>query len=221
MKHLKIKILAICTIFCLQLNAQEVNWRSLAPTQHHLVSAYFGADYDSYYGLSYGYVVKNGQYPIILGLQGTAPLGKTTLDDWKLKLSAQTELIHAGVFSMTLQPALVVHRYASPLARIYSIGADLTLTVGMLRPKWGVAGVLQYDQSMATQIENRLLKTYYPEIRDGWYSSGGGNFKFGMRLNRNFRAWNGWLSLGKAYGLDFKSNPTLPFYAEISVNRAF
>jgi hypothetical protein len=221
MKHLKISLLAILSIFCLQLHAQEVNWRSLAPTQHHLVSTYFGADYDSYYGLSYAYVVKNGQHPLVLGLQGTAPFGKSTLDDWKLKLSAQTELIHAGAFSMTLQPALVLYRYASPLARIYSVGADLTLTAGLLRPKWGVVGVLQYDQSMATQIENRLLKTYYPEIQDGWYRSSGGNFKFGLRLNRRFRAWNGYLSLGKAYGLDFKSNPTLPFYAEISVHRAF
>jgi hypothetical protein len=221
MNHLKISLLAILTIFCLQLHAQEVNWRSLVPTQHHLVSAYFGADYDSYYGLSYGYVVKNGQHPLVLGLQGTAPFGKTTLDDWNLKLSAQTELIHAGAFSMSVQPAMVLRRYASPLARIYGVGADLTLAAGILRPKWGISGILAYDQSMATQVENRLLKTYYPEIQDGWYRSGGGNFKFGMRLNCSFRAWNGWLSLGKAYGLDFKSNPTLPFYAEISVNRAF
>jgi hypothetical protein len=62
---------------------------------------------------------------------------------------------------------------------------------------------------------------YYSGIRDGWYSGSGCNFKFGTRANITLQSWSMFLQLGKAYGQNFKNNLTLPFYAELSLQKRF
>lgn len=199
--------------------AQDINWR--AENQGHLVSAYFGADYSFYYGISYGQLLNVKSKPLLAGTELILPFGEDVLDDWRWRTSLQAELWENNGFSFSLKPAFVTRRYESPLARMYNVGADLSMIFGYLKPKWGVSATVNYDRSFSTHITHGQLKEDYPEIADGWYNTAGGNFKFGARANLSVKSWHSFLSVGKHYGQDFRDNPTFPFFFELSLQGQF
>ncbi len=216
-----VKIIIISLIFLLawsfSLKAQDINWR--ANNKNHLFSAYFGADYSFYYGISYGHLLPTKLRPLLLGTEITIPFGKDGFDDWRWRTSVQAELWENNNFSLSLKPAFIVRRYESPLAKMYNIGADVTMAFGYLRPGWGVSGIINYDRSFSTHITHNLLKNEYPEITDGWYSTKGGNFKFGTRLNLSLKSWHSFLTVGNHYGQNFKDNPIFPFFFEMLLQK--
>jgi hypothetical protein len=204
--------IALCTNFVSK--AQEVNWRLFNESYRHLISANLGADYGTNYGFAYGYKL-SGPLPIVLGTELSIPFGNQLLDDWKVKLNGQSELWHNEKLSLGIKPGIIVRRYQSDAARLYNIGAEITTTFGYYRPKWGGAIEVNYDKALFTHIKHDMLKDYYPAIRDGWYGSTGGNFKFGIKANYSFKTWNIVLKTGKMYAQDFKDNSTLPFFFDI------
>lgn len=197
--------------------AQDVPWRALE-NKKHILSGYIGADYSSYYGLSYGHVLTFMKRPIVLGTEFTIPFGNTLLDDWRWRTSVQAEVVKHDNFSLTIKPAVILRRYESPLAKMYNTGVDLSLLYGYTKPTWGLVALAHYDRSISTHITHRLLKDDYPSIQDGWYSTPGGNFKFGARVNYTLKSLSCFLTVGKHYGQNFNDNPTLPFFFELSIN---
>lgn len=202
-------------------NALDVNWRALDKDTRHLGGIHFGADYGSYYNFSYGHKLGGGKSPVIAGYDLLLPFGDTIADDYKMKASLQREFWSSGNLSFSLQGGLIFRRYESVMARFYNVGADVVSTFGYLKPNWGAELLVGYDYSAATHIKNKLLKEYYPEIKDGWYDSSGGNIKFGARFNRVFGSTTTFFNIGRAFGQDFEDNPTLPFYFELSLQRQF
>ncbi len=219
MKTIIFSIFSLCIIS--KTVAQEINWRALNEQSNHLVSAYFGADFSSYYGISYGYSIKNKVKPFFIGTEFTLPFGKDLIDDWRWNLNLQTELWHNDHFSFGTKLSFVARSYSSPMATIYNTASALSFNFGYVRPKAGVVIIAAYDKTMATHIEHKLMKEYYPQIRDGWYKASGGTFKFGIRGNWSYKSWSTFLTVGKAYAQNFKDNPTLPFFAEFSVQKQF
>jgi hypothetical protein len=217
------KIITLSTGIALIPNAfsQEINWRGIDTNTRHFISGNFGADYSSYYGASYAYRITNKVLPLVVGSEYNISFGKQLVDDWKSKTSIQTELWHSNRFSLGLKSGFIVRRFDSEMARLVNLGADVTTVFAYSKPKWGIGVLANYDRSMSTHIRNKLLKEYYSGIVDGWYNTHGGNFKFGIRANYTIGQWNAFLNLGKAYGQNFKDNPTLPFYADISIQRQF
>jgi len=215
-KYLIVTFLSVLTHHTLR--AQDVNFRALDNTKH-LVSAHVGGDYGTYYGVSYGYVLKTRYTPLIVGTEFTLPFGNDVLDDWKWKTSVQGEVWRRENFSLVLKPSVIFRRYESTMARMYNVGADVSLNFGYVQPKWGVVAVVNFDKAIATHIKNGLLKEYYPEIKDGWYVATGGNFKFGARLQYSFGTWDTFVTVGKQFGQNFEDNPTLPYFAEVSVQK--
>lgn len=221
MKKLLCSVLFIITLVPFQGFAQEINWRSLSSETRHLGAINVGGDYGSYFGGSYGYVLKRGASSIILGHELTLPFGSDAVDDFKMKTSLQGELWRSETLSFAVKSGLIFRGYESEMARMYNLGADITFSFGYLKPNWGIEGIANYDRSMATHIDNKLLKEYYPEIKDGWYDSSGGNFKFGIRGNRSLGSTIMFLNIGKATGQDFEDDPTLPFYFDLAFQRQF
>lgn len=212
-------LLALC--FASKAQAQDINWRSLNEQSNHLASLYFGADYSSYYGVSYAYSIKNKYKPVFIGTEFTVPFGKDLVDDWRWNLNLQTEIWHNDHFSLGTKLSFVTRRYASPLATLYNTSSTLSINFGYVRPKAGAVLIIAYDQTLATHISHKLLKEYYPEIRDGWYKASGGTFKFGIRGHWTYKSWSTFLTVGKAFARNFKDNPTLPFFTELSVQKRF
>ncbi len=201
--------------------SQEINWRTINDDSKNMVSANFGADYSSYYGLSYGYHIKNSFTPLIIGTEFNLSFGNDVFDDWKSRTTIQTELWHSGNLSWGLKGGLIMRHFESDIARLFNMGADITTNFGYATATWAIVGTINYDRALATHIKNDLLKEFYPAIQDGWYSSSGGNFKFGIRASRSFKTWNTYMHIGKSFGQDFQDNPTLPFYAELSLQKQF
>lgn len=221
MKIFKIITLGAGIALVSNTHAQEIHWRAVDTNTTHFISGNFGADYSSYYGLSYAYKVKNRVMPLVIGSEYNVSFGKELVDDWKSKTSVQTELWRNNSFSWGLKSGFIVRRFESEIARLVNVGADVTTIFAYSKPKWGIGVLANYDRSMSTHIKNKLLKEYYPDIVDGWYNTSGGNFKFGIRANYSVRTWNVFLNLGKAYGQNFKDKPTLPFYADFSLQKQF
>ena len=213
-KYIVVFTIALSTSFASK--AQEVNWRSFNEHYQHLISINLGADYGTVYGLAYGHRF-SGRIPMVLGTEISIPFGNHLFDDWKVKVNAQSELWHNDRLSLGIKPGIIVRRYQSDAARLYNIGAEITATFGYYRPRWGLAGEVNYDKALFTHTKHKILKDYYPEIRDGWYGATGGNIKLGMKANYSFKTWSIFLKTGKVYAQDFKDNPTLPFYFDISL----
>lgn len=219
MKTTLFLLLSLCIVAKTQ--AQEINWRSLNEESNHLVSLYFGADYSSYYGASYACSIKNKYRPLFIGTELTLPFGKQVTDDWRWNVNLQTELWQNDYLSLGTKLSFVTRRYSSPIATIYNTSGALSLNFGYVRLKVGAVVVAAYDQTMAAHISHKLLKEYYPQIRDGWYGASGGTFKFGVRGNWSHKSWSTYLTVGKAFARNFKDNPTFPFFAELSVQKRF
>jgi hypothetical protein len=210
-------ILFSCPFF---LKAQEINWRNLNMTNKHVISLQIGANFGTVYGISYGYQLPF-KHPVTIGAGISVPFGKNFMDDYKVDVNAQTEIWHSNSFSFAVKPAMSMRRYHSEAASLYNVGAEITTTIGYFKNNWGVAVEANYDRSCATYIEHVKLKEYYPGIRDGWYDSTGGNFKFGVKGNYWMKSTGLSLKAGRIYGQNFSDNPTLPFYGEFSILHKF
>lgn len=201
--------------------SQEVQWRTMEDHTRHLIGIHFGADYSSYYGVSYGYRIKNSFVPMIVGSELDLSFGSTVWDDWKSKTSIHAEVWRSGDFNMSVRSGIIVRQYVSDISKLNNVGLESAILIGYASSLWGVNLTASYDRASFTHIRHDRLKEYYPAIRDGWYGATGGNFKFGARVHRTVQSWNIYLNLGKTYGQNFKDNPTLSFYANVAVQKQF
>jgi hypothetical protein len=220
MKTNLIVILMLSLIAYNQSKGQDVNFRAL-DNATHLVSLHGAVDYGSSYGIGYGYVWHYKSRPVVIGTEFSQPFGNEMLDDWKWKTSVQAELWRKDHFSVVLKPAFVWKHYESRMLTAQNFGADFGLHMGLIKPKWGIVAIADYEKYITSRLKHHLLKEYYPGIKDGWYDQSGGNFKFGARFQKSFGTWNTFVTVGKHFGADFKDNPTLPFFAEISIQKQF
>lgn len=196
--------------------AQQISFPGLGDARH-LMSVHTGVDYGSYYGLSYGYVVKRARVPMVIGTEFTLPFGDDIADDWKWKTGLEAGLLQRGALSVTFKPSVLIRRYESSLVRMYNFGVDLALSVGYVKSRWGAVAVAGFDKAIVTHLEHGLLRDYYPEIKDGWYLPTGGNFRFGARVHYGIGRWTAFAMAGKHFGQDFRDNPTMPFFGEVSL----
>lgn len=217
------KIMSVLFIlsFATDTRAQEIQWRGIDDDTRHLVGIHFGADYSSYYGVSYGYRIKNSILPLMVGTELDLSFGSKVWDDWKSKTSIQAEIWQAGDFNLSVKSGIIIRQYVSDISKLNNIGLESALLMGYTRARWGISLNASYDLAAFTHIRHDRLKEYYPAIRDGWYDASGGNFKLGTRVYLSFQSWNIYLNLGKTFGQNFKDNPTLPFYANIVLQKQF
>lgn len=201
--------------------AQDVNWLEVANGKKNHFNANFALDYSSYYGISYGYNIGNSNFPLVVDAEFNRPFGEDFLDDWYLRTGLQALLWSEDYLQWSARASFITRRYESEVNKLVNLGAEVSTVFGYQRTRWGIAAEVSYDHSSATHIENYITKEYYPEIKDGWYNTSGGNFKFGMQLNANLNPATVFLHLGKAFGQDFKDNPTLPAYAKIGISKSF
>ena len=201
--------------------AQDINWSDVAEGKKHFVTLNLGADYSTYYGLSYGYKIGNMALPLILDAAFDVPFGEDMFDDWNARVGLQSKLWSHNNVWWSARASVTTKKFESEVAGLVNFGSSVSSLFGYQKSKWGIAAEFSYERSEVTKIENYLPKEYYPEITDGWYNSAGGNFKFGVQANANIKSTNLFLHLGKGFGQNFEDNPTLPFYAKIGIGKSF
>ena len=216
---MKFRLLLMALPLCLMLvsvKAQDLNWERVRDGSQHFVGVKFGADYATVMGVAYGQRLP-GKGQSFLAAEFSSAFGQDLLDDWKLRLSYQRELWHQGHFSLGLRPGLILRTYDSNIAKVLNVGIDLSAAVGYYRPKWMLAAEVNLDHTLASKLNHRFLKEIYPEIFNGWIGSTGGNLKVGAQFARTIGGQQVALRVGKVYAQNFKDNPTLPFYFELSL----
>jgi hypothetical protein len=201
---------------------QTINWQSLKKEDKHLLNINTGIEYGVIYGAGYGYQF-NSKMPVILSLEYSFPSGKNVTDDFKSKIGGQIRLYQISYFQLSANISGVYRRYENNLVRMKNFGSDLSGIVGYYRSKWFIAGEFGFDKAIVTNLKHsQAYKDIYPEVTDGWYSPpSGGNFHYGLQAGISFRQQDIYLSAGKLKTQDFKTEPTLPLFAQIGFNFRF
>ena len=114
MKHLVMAILVV-TAAAEAVHSQNINWRSLDENQRNTVQLNLGYDYGvtSQLGYSRSFTIVR---PLVVGVDFSVPMGSTLLDDFKVRIGGQVELVETGGFS--------------DLTRLAPVPSDLLMCLG-------------------------------------------------------------------------------------------
>jgi hypothetical protein len=202
--------------------SQNINWRSLGEDQRNMIQ--FNAGYDfgvtAQLGYSRSFTLIR---PVMVGLDLSLPMGNNLIDDFKVRLGAQMEVVDFDGFSATIKIASVFRRYKTELVRIVSFGADMGLVAGYFTPSWSVAGEFGFDKSIATHLKNSdVMKSMFPGIRDGWYLPTGGHYYYGIQAGKTIgESFDLSLRLGATRAQFHDENAVIPYYAQLGLGMRF
>lgn len=206
-----------------KLDAQSINWASLKAEDKHIVNANFGAEYGVIFGVGYGYHIKTDLFDIVPNFEFSFPSGNRLFDDFKTKPGVQIRWNEFSNFQISTKIQGIFRRYENDFVRMVNFGSDLSAAIGYYRAQWCVSGEFGFDKAILTNFKHsQQYKSRYPGVVDGWYEpTTGGNFHFGLQVGYSFKKQGIFLKGGKIIQQDFKTNPLLPFYAQLAYNIKF
>lgn len=201
---------------------QNVNWRSLWLDQRNSIQLDFGYDYGTIIQLGYSRAF-NWFRPVVVSLDYSSPMGMNLVDDFKVRLGGQIEVIQFDGFSATLKLMSSLRRYKNPMVRIVSFGSDFTLVTGYYAPTWHAAGEFGFDKSIVSHVKHSdIMRENFPLIRDGWYIPSGGHYYYGIQAGK---------TLGETYALSLRLGATnaqsgdedamVPYYVQLGLGIRF
>lgn len=181
-----------------------------------------GLDFGLTYGVNYGRKL-NTKLPMVLNSEFSFPAGNKVLEDFKVKMGVQCEVIHSGNFSATLKVNGIFRRFENDYARLLNFGSEFAGVAGYYKPRWYMAGELNFDKAIVTHIKHlSAALENNPELTSGWYIPTGGNFAYGFQSGITLGQKNDLnLKIGRVISQNFKTEPTIPFYFQIGYNRRF
>lgn len=202
--------------------SQTVNWRALRDDQRNLFHLTLGYDYGvtTQVGYSRSFTLIK---PVLVGLDYSMPMGSDLLDDFKVRLGGEVEVVEAGGFSATVRILSNFRRYENDLVRIVSFGSELGAVTGYYTPSWYAAGEFGFDKSITSHLKHSaVMKSYFPWIRDGWYLPSGGHYYYGIQLGKTLgESLDLSLRLGATNAQDNDENAVLPFYGQLGFGVRF
>jgi len=201
---------------------QTINWQSLKKEDKHIFTINSGFEFGLTYGVGYGHQLAT-KMPVVLNLEYSFPSGKNLTDDFKSKIGGKVRLYEIINFQFSVNISGVYRRYENNLVRMKNFGSDFSGVVGYYKPKWFVAGEVGFDKAIVTHLKHsQSYRDVFPGVIDGWYSPpSGGNFYYGLQTGFSFKQNDIYLKAGKVITQDFKTEPTVPFFAQIGYNFKF
>jgi hypothetical protein len=202
--------------------SQNINWRSLGEDQRNVVQLGFGYDYAATAQFAYGRTF-SWVRPVVVALDYSFPMGSDLLDDFKVKLGGQIEIVEIGGFSATIKISSVFRQYQSALVRIESFGSDLAALAGYYKLTWYAAGEFGFDKSITSYLKHSdVMKADFPGIRDGWYIPTGGHYYYGIQAGKTIgESFDISLRLGATNAQDNDENDVLPYYLHLGLGMRF
>ncbi|PKB18779.1 hypothetical protein [Flavobacterium sp. 5] len=222
---MKNKIIINITVLLFSLynycNAQSINWAGLKQEHRHLVNLQLGVDYGVIYGFGYGYRVKS-KLPVVLNAEFSVPSGNKLLDDFKTKIGAHVKVFEIKKMAVSLNVNGIFRRYENTLVSLSNFGGNANVVIGYYSPKWYLNGEFGFDKAIVTHFQHSdIYKNNFPEVKDGWYETTGGNVQLGMQVGYSFNISDIYLKGGKTIAQDFKTSPTIPIYIQLGYNFKF
>lgn len=202
--------------------SQSVNWRALDDQRTDVVQVNIGYDYAATAQVGYARLF-DAFRPVLVGVDLSLPMGKDLVDDFKIRLGGQIEIVEAGGFSATIRLASLFRRYESDFVRIVSFGSDFGLLAGYYDAGWFAAGEFGFDKSIISNLKHAgVLKEYFPGIRDGWYIPTGGHYYYGIQAGKTLgELLDLSLRLGATTAQASDENAVLPYYLQLGVGVRF
>jgi hypothetical protein len=202
-----------------QVYTQNMNWQSLKSEDKHILSVSTGIEYGVIYGAGYGYHIRTG-LPVVLNLEYSFPSGSNLTDDFKSKIGGRVRLFGIQNFMLSANIYGVFRRYENDLVRMLNFGSELSGILGYYRAKWFVAGEFGFDKAIVTNLKHsQNYRDIFPEVTDGWYEPAtGGNYHYGLQTGFSFKQHDISLKAGRLITQDFKTEPIVPYYAQLSYN---
>jgi len=202
--------------------SQNINWRSLGEDQRNVLQFNFGYDFGVTAQLGYSRLFTLVR-PVIVGLDFSIPMGSVLVDDFKVRMGGEVEIVQAGAFSATIKIASNLRRYQTQLVRIASFGSDFALLAGYYKTTWYAAGEFGFDKSIATNLRHSdIMRAYFPAIRDGWYVPTGGHFYYGIQGGKTIgESFDLSLRLGGTRAQKHDEEAVLPYYAQLGLGVRF
>ena len=202
--------------------SQNINWRSLREDRPNVLQLTFGYDYGvtAQLGYSRSFTLIR---PVVVGLDFSVPMGDVLLDDFKVRIGGQVEIVQAGAFSVTVKIASNFRRYQTQLVRIVSFGSDFAAVVGYYKSTWYAAGEFGFDKAVTSYLKHSdIMRAYYPAIRDGWYVPTGGNFYYGIQGGKTIgETLELTLRMGGTRAQMHDEGAVLPYYAQLGLGVRF
>lgn len=221
---MKNSVMAVLVVMALASTgySQNINWRSLGEDQRNVVHFSFGYDFGvtAQAGYSRSFTVIK---PVVVGLDYSSPMGRDLVDDFKVRVGAQTEIVQIGGFSMTLKIASNFRRYENALVRIASFGSDFAVLAGYYRSTWYAAGEFGFDKSITSHLRHSdVMRANFPAIKDGWYVPSGGHFYYGIQGAKTIgESLDLSLRLGATKAQDNDEDALVPWYAQLGLGIRF
>jgi hypothetical protein len=216
MKH--IHQIIITSLFTCLVNlsfAQNINWKTLQPSQKHLINLNVGLDNAAVIGVGYGYHL-NTTMPLVLNLEYSQPFGKNVFDDFKTKIGGQLNLLRTNNFYATVKAYGIIRRFENDYARMVNFGSEFSATAGIYKNNWFVAPEFGFDKAIVTHLKHSsLMKEYNPQVQTGWYIPMGGNFFYGIQGGYSFKHSDVYAKIGKYVSQDFETAPMVPVYLQL------
>ncbi|CAD5255154.1 MULTISPECIES: hypothetical protein [unclassified Imperialibacter] len=212
-------LLILPALFINAAHSQTINWASLGKEQRHIAHAHAGFDYAFVYGVGYSRQLLS-PIPILATIDFSTPVGNKVLDDFKTKIGGVADLCEFNNFHLSASVYGIYRRYENPMAVLQNFGSEFKGVFGFYQSKWFVAAEFGFDKAIVTHFEHSdAFKENYPEVKNGWYQPAtGGNFSYGVQTGLSFDGVDALFRIGKVVTQDFKSSPTIPFYAEFGTN---
>lgn len=201
---------------------QPLNWANNQENSRHLISVQAGILYGLTFSVGYSYQLPS-RLPIRLNAEYSFPSGKIWTDDFKTRIGGEIGLIRSNHFQVNTRLYGVFRRYQNDFARILNFGSDIGLSAGYYRNKWFVAPEIGFDKAIVSNFKHSpAYRDVYPSAQDGWYQpSTGGNFYYGLQAGFSVNKSDITLAGGKIITQDFKTEPNLPLYLQLGLNRRF
>lgn len=203
-------------------SAQTVNWRAMHVDQHNVVQFNFGYESAMTAQVGYGRTFTLLR-PALFVLDYSVPMGDELLDDFRVRLGAQFEVVEIGGFSATLRILGSLRRYENPLVRIVSFGSDFAAVVGYYDAAWYAAGEFGFDKAVTSHLKHSdLMKTAFPEIKEGWYIPTGGHYYYGIQGGKTIgESLDLSLRLGATNAQDDDEDAAMIYYAQLGLGVRF
>ena len=137
--------------------------------------------------------------------------------DFRARLQLRTSLLRLGVFRIVGSAAFVARGTDNLMHRAFNFGSDFTGNAGLYARRWFLAGEFGFDKSIVTHLKHSdIMRTSFPQIRDGWFMPSGGNYYYGIQAGK---------TLGETYTLSLRVGMTdaqfddedalVPYYVQV------
>ncbi len=215
-------IITLLLLATTQSKAQNVNWRYFESEKRNLVQLNLGYDFGFTTQLGFSRMVMLYK-PVSLGIDVLLPMGSTLFDDFKVRFGGQMEIVQAEGFALSVKIASNFRRYQNAFVRSVGFGSDFAAVAGYYSDTWHAAGEFGFDKAISTNLlHSDMMRSEYPEIKDGWYVPTGGHFYYGIQAGKTL---SDEFDLGLRFGATRAQlnddNAAIPYYLQLAFGTRF